>query len=75
LSSDDSDRESYCTSKRQTKLPRRYQSNVSSDDENLASRKQHINSEKRTKRPAVPFFPEFQGKNISMKQKCHFNHF
>lgn len=62
--SSDSDLESYYTSKRQKKLPLRYQSNASSDDENLASEKQHVNLEERTKRPVVPSFPEFQGNNI-----------
>ncbi|XP_071578851.1 uncharacterized protein [Temnothorax nylanderi] len=61
LSSSDSDLESHCTSKRQKKLPYRFaqDASTSSDDENLASEK-HINSEKRTKRPVVPSFPDVQ---------------
>lgn len=62
--SSESDFETYCTSKRQKKLPLRYQSS-SSDDENLAPGKKHLDSEKRTKRPVVPSFPEFQDSEIT----------
>lgn len=61
-----SDTETY-TSKRRKKLPFRYQ-NSSSHDENLAPEKQYVDSEKQPKRPVVPSFTEFRGKNISMHE-------
>jgi len=59
--SSDSDNE---TSKRLKKLPLRFQSS-SSDEENHLPRKQYVESKKRTKRPILPSFPEIsKGKNI-----------
>jgi len=59
--SSDSDNE---TSKRQKKLPLRFQSS-SSDDENHPPEKQHVDLKKRTKHSILPPFPEIsKGKNI-----------
>jgi len=60
--SSDSDNE---TSKRQKKLPLRFQSS-SSDDENHPPEKQHVELKKRIKQPiSLPPFPEIsKGKNI-----------
>jgi len=71
--SSDSDNE---TSKRLKKLPLRFQSS-SSDDENHPPGKQHVESKKRTKHPILPPFPEIsKGKNIfDHKTKMSFKKF
>ncbi|XP_067206649.1 uncharacterized protein [Linepithema humile] len=63
LSNSDSDLETYCTTKRQKKLPLRYQSN--SDDEDVALEKQHVHSTKRTKHSVLPPFPEYEDCEIT----------
>jgi len=70
--SSDSDNE---TSKRQKKLPLRFQSS-SSDDENHPPEKQHVELKKRIKQPILPPFPEIsKGKNIFDKTKMSLQKF